>query len=194
MDNFWYLFSSRYLWIPMIAVIFISLFRSCKGNTSHKLLFILFCLILVVILDQVSSSIIKPLVGRLRPSHDPSICNMLHYVNGYHGGQYGFVSGHATNNVGIITWLCLIYKTKISRICLITYAIFLCYSRIYLGVHFFGDVLCGGILGFVIAYFSFKLINKHFDVSSEKLQKPILITLAVTVTFTFLYSTYQWLF
>lgn len=191
MDNFWYLLTWRFLWLPMAVVVLITLFNLCPGSFFHKSLFVLSCLLMVLVLDQVSSGIIKPLVCRLRPSHDPSICGMLHYVNGYHGGQYGFVSGHATNNVGIITWLYLIYKNKLAKICFVLYAVFICYTRIYLGVHYLGDILCGSLLGFTIAYLSFKLVSKRFKVSSTKCPIPILLTLVITVIGTALYTTYQ---
>lgn len=190
-DNFWYNFSYRFTWMPLATVIFVSLVSLCKGSLMNKLFFFLACVLLIVVLDQVSSSIIKPLAGRLRPSHDHSICDLLHYVNGYHGGKYGFVSSHATNNVGIITWLFLIYKNRFARIMFILFAVFICYSRIYLGVHFLGDVICGSLLGCLIAYFAFKTVSKHFKVSTNKSPKLILSTLLITVMCIIFYSSYQ---
>ena len=85
----------------------------------------------------------------------------LQYVNDYHGGKYGFVSGHATNIVGIVTWLCYMFRTHLSRVLFIVFGATLCYSRIYLGVHFPGDILCGSLLGFFIARFGIALLQKY---------------------------------
>ena len=81
-------------WLPLfLLVIGFIIFKS-----QWKVIPVLLFLALVILLtDQISAGLIKPWVGRLRPSHEPDLANFLHFVNGYKGGLYGFVSSHATN-------------------------------------------------------------------------------------------------
>jgi len=188
-DTFWYTFSDGRIWFPLFAVCLFMLWKTCQGTVRHKILFIIIFSLILVAADQLSSGVIKPLVGRLRPSHDPAIDNMLHYVNDYHGGLHGFVSGHATNTVAITTWLWLIFKDKRTRICMAIFALFTCYSRIYLGVHYPGDIICGAILGFMLAYFIFMFTGKYFTIGTYKRPYLILIVLFVTFFLIAIYST-----
>ena len=65
----------------------------------------------------------------------------------------------ATNIVGIATWLCHIFRSRIARAVFIIFAVTLCYSRIYLGVHFPGDIICGSILGYTLARIAIALLS-----------------------------------
>jgi undecaprenyl-diphosphatase len=179
-DRFWFQFTSRWTWVPLMVVTLYSLFRACKGSVKRKLVFVLVSLLVVVLLDQLSSGVIKPLVQRLRPSHDPSICYLLHFVDGYRGGRYGFVSGHATNIVGIATWLCLLFRQQWLRIACLVFAVALCYSRLYLGVHFPGDVLCGALLGNVIALLSFHWVGSRFEIDHSYRPLGFVVVMIVT--------------
>ncbi|HEY5407143.1 MAG TPA: phosphatase PAP2 family protein [Ginsengibacter sp.] len=119
---------------------------------------------LIFFTDQLSSTIIKGMEIRYRPSHIPGIENLLHYVNNYRGGLYGFVSGHATNVSGFTIYLTLITKKKLIWLpyLLFAWAILVCYSRIYLGVHFPGDVI-GGIFFGSMAGWMFALIYQQLE-------------------------------
>ena len=101
-DGFWYMLSSKYSSIPLIVGLLFS-FYYFKAKW-YEALFIVLSIVLVIFLsDQISSSIIKPYFCRLRPSHSPAIADMLHYVNEYRSGRYGFVSSHAANALGVAT-------------------------------------------------------------------------------------------
>ena len=76
---------------------------------------------------------------------------MLHYVNNYHGGNYGFMSSHAANAFGAAMLGAEIIRKRYFTIFLFSLATLVSYSRIYLGVHFLGDVVCGAIVGITIA-------------------------------------------
>ncbi|MGI6231740.1 MAG: phosphatase PAP2 family protein [Prevotella sp.] len=188
MDQFWYAYSSFDAWTVAMAVIALTLWRKCKGCCRQRLLFLLTVVLLFVLLDQLSSGLIKPLAGRLRPSHDPVIAPLLHYVNGYHGGRYGFVSGHATNIAGLATWLCLLFRDRLSRTVFILFAAALCYSRIYLGVHYPGDILCGALLGFTLSYAIFRIVSRYFSFQTNRRPRLLLYTIGLTVVVLFVYS------
>lgn len=151
MDWFWYCISSRLIWIPIGVVFLWMLIRKYKSS-GPVIMCIVGIVLTVVICDQVSSSIIKPLCARLRPSHQPGVEEFLHYVNNKRSGLYGFVSSHAANTFGVCVLLSRIIKRKGVTISLLIFSVLVCYSRIYLGVHYFGDVLCGGILGVAVGY------------------------------------------
>ncbi|MCH4183837.1 MAG: phosphatase PAP2 family protein [Prevotella sp.] len=184
-DNFWYDYSQKVIWMPLAAVALWTSVRDYPRDKRDKLVFFLVTILLVAFLDQLSSGVIKPLVGRLRPSHDPAIAPMLHYVNGYRGGLHGFVSGHATVSVGIITWLGMIYRDKLTRISLILFSGMLCYSRIYLGVHYPGDILCGALIGFLSAYFLFPFLSQKIKIHST-IKRPYVILFVFYLTLVFL--------
>lgn len=170
-DQLWYIYSGKFTWIPLYALLLWQMYRYCKKNTDidfwRHIAVCVFCTVLLIVLaDQIASGIIKPLVCRPRPSHEPGLMEMLHYVNDYHGGAYGFVSSHASNSLAIALWLgwLLFRKQKTLQILLVIWALFNCYSRIYLGVHYPGDILGGllvGFLSFVIVRWIYILtINK----------------------------------
>lgn len=82
----------------------------------------------------------------------------------------------AANNVGIATMLCMIFKDRLTRFTLVLFAAIMCYSRIYLGVHYPGDVLCGALLGWAIAYASFRFLGSRIHVYSTT-ERPTLMLL-----------------
>ncbi len=115
--------------------------------------------LVILIADRVSAGIIKPLVERARPSHNPDLQSTIHIVNGYRGGAFGFVSSHAANCFGIALLLAMIFKNRAFTCTMVVWATLMCYSRIYLGVHYPGDIVCGAILGFAAAWIVNKLLQ-----------------------------------
>ena len=98
--------------------------------------------------DQMCSSIIRPVVARLRPSNPESpIVDMVYIVNNYRGGSYGFPSCHAANSFGLAMYVVFLFRKRWLSVFIITWAVLNCYTRIYLGVHYPGDLIVGGIIG-----------------------------------------------
>lgn len=181
-DGFWFIFSQNKLaWTPFALAGIYSLYRYNNVEVRNKIFLILATALLVTILDRVSSGLIKGWVARLRPSHTAEIMQHLHYVNDYYGGQFGFVSSHAANMVGLCTWLCLFFKDRFARFTFIFFTVLMCYSRIYLGVHYPGDILCGALLGFVVAYGMHHLYCRYLPVNfGEARPRPFLLAFYVT--------------
>lgn len=142
-----WMISDRWIWLPMYLALFVWLWRRFGWKTT-----LLACIAIafgVLCADQVCAGIIRPLVERLRPSHpDNPLSESVYLVNNYRGASYGFPSCHAANTfmlASFITFFAPKYKSLV--IWMFTWALLNCISRIYLGVHYPGDVLFGGIIG-----------------------------------------------
>jgi undecaprenyl-diphosphatase len=152
-DHVMHALSGRLIWVPLYLSILIYLGITYK----RKFLIILIFIILAATLADQSSVLVKNLVQRLRPCNDPALKGLVHLFNGECGGLFGFVSSHATNSFDVALLSLLFIKKRWYSICIIIWALVIGYSRIYLGVHFPGDVLCGSLLGAFIGWSMYKL-------------------------------------
>ena len=152
-DQVMHAISGKLIWVPLYLAILIFLGIKYK----RKFFIILIFIILAVTLADQGSVFVKNLFLRLRPCHEPSLKGLVHLVNGECGGMYGFVSSHATNSFNVALLSLLFVKKRWYSISIIAWALVVGYSRIYLGVHYPGDVLCGSFLGAFIGWSMFRL-------------------------------------
>jgi len=166
LDQIMFLLTDARTWTPFFLLIIGMMIYTRKWKTLTILLFLG---LVVTISDQLASSVIKPWVGRLRPSHLPSLEGVIHLVNGYRGGKFSFVSSHASNSFGIATFLWLTLRREVPWIwTLFVWGAIFSFTRIYLGVHYPGDILGGALLGSFIGY----LMHRAFVLLQNRLGSP----------------------
>ena len=143
-DHFMWIYTGRLTWVPLILSLLFVLFRK---NWKEAVLVVVALALTITLCDQFASSLCKPYFARFRPAQDPEFSPFVQIVNGYRGGRYGFISSHAANSFGAVVLLALIFRNRLFTITAVVWAIVNCYSRIYLGVHYPGDLLAGALLG-----------------------------------------------
>lgn len=147
-DGVMWLVTKTQTWIPLLLVL---LYVVMKNSDARRLLMVMTALVVTVLLaDRLSSGFIKPMVMRWRPTYDITFLHTIDTVFGYKGGNYGFVSSHAANTFSLFVFLSLLFRSRLMSVCLFVWACVSSYSRIYLGVHFPGDILCGAVLGMLV--------------------------------------------
>lgn len=143
-------------WLPL----YLSLFYIVLHNNEYfrKVLCVLAGAGLCVLLaGSVDDMIVKPTVARWRPTHDPEIGLLVDIVDGYRGGSYGFFSAHASNTFSIAVFFCWLIRSRLLSTALIIWSLTNCWTRMYLGVHFPGDILVGLTWGFIVGTFVYYL-------------------------------------
>ena len=157
------LYSGKWVWVPFYASLVFVIARNYSWKVT--LLSLLTAAIIITFSDQVSAQLLRPEVERLRPSNlQNPISETVHIVNGYRGGNYSFPSAHAANSWALVTYIILLFRRKWLSLMMVAWAVLMCYSRMYLGVHYMGDLLAGmiiGAIGAMIMYWIFSSFSHH---------------------------------
>lgn len=162
-DNFMTMFTGRFIWIPMYAMVLWILFRSCRWQTAVA--YLLALVGAIALTDQTCASVIRPAVERLRPSNiENSISDFTYIVNGYRGGSYGFPSCHAANSFALALFVALFVRRRAFTLFIVGWALLNSYSRLYLGVHYPGDLFVGAVVGSLFGvgcYYVARMVTSH---------------------------------
>jgi len=155
-DVIMYWASDKVFWFPFYAILLIIVIKHFK---KRSILILLHIAALITASDQISSNLLKNTIKRLRPSHEAALQSLIHLSKAGPGGPYGFVSSHASNSFALFVFLSFLLPASFKplKYILLFWALLVSYSRVYVGVHYPGDVICGALLGSILGWLFSKL-------------------------------------
>lgn len=188
-DRFMKLSSDRFVWVPLYVSLLVALVRMFGWRKA--VIITLAAVAAVAASDQLCATFIRPEVRRLRPANlENPLSVLVHVVDGYRGGSYGFPSCHAANTFALVGLLLPVVRNMRFSIAMLVWALLNCYSRIHLGVHYPGDLLVGGLIGVsigLICFYIVRLIAFGGNIASGRtnvyLRKPFYSSDIVAVVF-----------
>ena len=156
--------TNAWTWVPLYISLLVVVIKN--SESALKVLLIMGSAGLCVLFaGTIDDTIVKPLVGRWRPTRDPEIGLLVDIVDGYRGGNYGFFSAHAANTFSIAIFFCWLIRSRLLSIALVLWSFTNCWTRLYLGVHFPGDILVGLCWGALVGtgvYFLYRHFSARF--------------------------------
>jgi undecaprenyl-diphosphatase len=153
-DGIMWWISGKTTWWPFYVLILVLLGWKHKWHLVFMMLFIVG---VITLTDQSSVHLFKNVFQRLRPCHEPALEGLVHLVHNKCGGQFGFISSHAANSFGVALLVSLWLRNRAYTVVMLVWALSIAYSRVYLGVHYPGDVLGGAIWGAACGWLVFYL-------------------------------------
>ena len=198
-DNAMWTFTGLVTWLPMLLFIIYIAFRNQQLKQG---MLVLGSILLVLLLSSyVSGSIFKPFFKRYRPTHHPDFKDLVDIVNNFRGGDYGFISGHATNSFELAFFISLLFRNQLVTISMMLWATLNSYSRIYLGVHFISDIVAGFLVGATIGlrvyeiyirlrvrYFKISLSDKRNSIYSQTRGKILGVVIILYIALVIIFS------
>ena len=169
LDRIMVIITEMWAWIPLYLLL---IYWTVKQYGKRCGWVFLAVGIVVLFSDQLASHVCKPLVHRLRPCYNDDFQDLIYLPNGLAGGKYGFVSSHAANTFAVATFMTAALKRyrPWAAIVLFLWALLSSYSRIYIGYHYPGDILCGAILGALVGMVVWEVFQWTFQKRSLPLE------------------------
>jgi undecaprenyl-diphosphatase len=166
LDEFFWWISKTAVWIPVYLIALFFLYKNYGAKIA--LIGVFFAIGMIAIVDTSTTFLFKETIQRYRPSHHTELSKLLHFYvksNGkpYLGGEFGFFSSHASNNFAVATFLSLLLRNRYKWFVPIAFfcASLIAFSRLYLGVHYLSDLICGALWGMLWASLFYRLFQ-HF--------------------------------
>lgn len=158
MDKVMVAITQMWVWVPLYLLL---IYWTIKQYGKRSWWIILAVAIVVLCSDQLSSHVCKPLFHRLRPCYNADLQDLIHLPKGMAGGPYGFVSSHAANTFAVAAFLTAALRKDYKWMGFVLYpwAFISSYTRIYIGYHYPGDIVCGALLGILIGLILWKVFQ-----------------------------------
>lgn len=157
LDELMWVISGKLIWIPFYLYLLYLAFKA--SGFRRCMVFLLLAILCVGLSDLISAQLIKNNIARYRPSHHALLTHRLHFYEMkpgeyYKGGQFGFVSSHAANFFALATFVGLSLRKRYRWLfpLLISISVIVCFSRLYLGVHYLSDLIGGALIGTLVSY------------------------------------------
>lgn len=168
LDQMVQILTSGLTWIPLYVMLFFVVMRNNEtmGQIALVVGSAIFC---VLFADGLVDGIIKQLAERWRPSNDPTFKYMVQVVDDIRPKGYSFCSAHAANTMSLAVFFSLLIRSKLLTITLVIWSLINCWTRLYLGVHYPSDILCGMIIGIIVGILVYLLYYKIYLRISPKI-------------------------
>ena len=168
LDQMVQILTSGLTWIPLYVMLFFVVMRNNEtmGQIALVVGSAIFC---VLFADGLVDGIIKQLAERWRPSNDPTFKYMVQVVDDIRPKGYSFCSAHAANTMSLAVFFSLLIRSKMLTITLVIWSLINCWTRLYLGVHYPSDILCGMIIGTIVGILVYLLYYKIYLRISPKI-------------------------
>lgn len=168
LDQMVQILTSGLTWIPLYVMLFFVVMRNNEtmGQIALVVGSAIFC---VLFADGLVDGIIKQLAERWRPSNDPTFKYMVQVVDDIRLKGYSFCSAHAANTMSLAVFFSLLIRSKMLTITLVIWSLINCWTRLYLGVHYPSDILCGMIIGIIVCILVYLLYYKIYLRISPKI-------------------------
>lgn len=148
-------------WIPLYIALFYLVLKN--NETMAQVLLTVGCAAACVLVTAgITNLIVKPLVARPRPCDDPLIKYAVDVVSGISAGNYSFFSAHAANTSALVMFLSLLIRNRLFIVAMIIWSALNCYTRLYLGVHYPSDILCGLLFGCLMGFIGYMVYLKIY--------------------------------
>ena len=157
-DNVMYTVTNTFSWSMVIVALLVIIFKN--NSIKNTLIILLTIALLIFVADRICSGLVKPMVARWRPAQDPQLMYMVDVVRGYRGGRFGFFSGHACNTMCMAVFLSMLFRSAKVTLVLIFWSLTTTFTRLYLGVHYLGDVCVGWCVGVMLGLLFYYLMRR----------------------------------
>ncbi len=157
-----------FTWTPLFLALF---FLVVKNNeTMPQIVLVTCCACLCILLaDGMADGIVKPLVARPRPAMDPYLKYLVDVVDGHRGSGFSFFSAHAANTMSLAVFFSMLVRNRLFTVVMVLWSLLNCWTRLYLGLHYPVDIVCGLLWGIVSGLISYMVYHKFYYKISPKI-------------------------
>ncbi len=155
-DSLWLLITNKLTFVPLYAVLLFVIYKKLGLKTLLLLVFVI--AVMITFTDQITNLFKYILVKRPRPCREEDLQNGMRFI-AERCGRYGFFSGHSSNSMAAAIFGGLLLKKYYKKLIfvLMIWSLIVAYSRIYVGVHYPLDIICGMAFGAMVGFIFYKL-------------------------------------